>query len=84
MSRFAFEIPGEIEAGDFLDWRRRNEMFQGELYADALACSRRVEPVTTEYERAVVRAFTTPGDTFACSNCGRFAFAVPTLCHWCR
>lgn len=48
MSRFAFEIPTEQEAREFLEWRRKNEMYQNDLHADALACQRRLRSVVND------------------------------------
>lgn len=57
MSRFRFEIPTEEAAREFLSWRRRNEMYQGELHIDALACQRRLLPVTTAAEREELETY---------------------------
>lgn len=48
MSRFAFEIPTEQEAREFLEWRRRTNNYQAELYADTIACQRRLRDVKTD------------------------------------
>jgi len=57
VSRFRFDPPTPEEAREFLEWRRKNRMYQGELYQDALICERRLIPMTTEEERRAVREF---------------------------
>lgn len=55
--KYKFEIPSELEARELLAWRRAHGMYQSDLYADALACSRALQPVTTEEERRAVREY---------------------------
>ena len=57
MSRFRFDPPSEREAREFLEWRRKNEMYQGDLYQDTITCQRRLMPVTSEAERRAVREY---------------------------
>jgi hypothetical protein len=49
-----------------------------------MAISRFYLPVTKRKERDAVAAYAPSAPTFSCSSCGRFAFAAPTVCHWCR
>jgi hypothetical protein len=93
VSRFAFEIPTAAEAREFLEWRAKNKMFQSDLYQDTIACQRVIAPFPAPAERDV----TSPAErdvtclqngsaqfpTFACMDCGKFAFSKPTLCYWC-
>lgn len=50
-----------------------------------LAIERFAMPVTTPAERAAARAPNCHAGipTFACIDCGKFAFSKPTLCYWC-
>lgn len=47
----------------------------------AIACYRR--PVTTPAERELAQQPLAMAPTFACLDCGKFAFSKPTRCYWC-
>lgn len=47
-----------------------------------LAMLRYHMPVTTLAERTAAAEFVA-GETFACTSCGKFAFARPRPCFWC-
>jgi hypothetical protein len=52
-----------------------------------LAIARFRAPVTSLLELERLRdynAVTPPALTFACSDCGKFAFSQPTRCYWCN
>jgi predicted RNA-binding Zn-ribbon protein involved in translation (DUF1610 family) len=85
MSRFQFETPDLDEARAFPIWRRRNAMFQAELYHDAIVCVTVVQPATRPDERAAVQEYLISNNaaTFPCPSCGRFAFPSPRSCFWC-
>lgn len=57
MSRFQFERPSRAEAEAFLEWRRKESMYQAEMYHDAIECQRAMLDVTTPEERAEVKRF---------------------------
>lgn len=50
-----------------------------------LAIARYFTPVTTPAERELARLPNCSAHlpTFACMDCGKFAFSKPTLCYWC-
>ena len=33
---------------------------------------------------ALLRILTAPEETWPCASCGKFRFALPTICFWCR
>lgn len=50
------------------------------------AIARYRTPVVTDAERDAARAYAVRSETtatFACEECGRFAFPTPTICFWC-
>lgn len=52
MSRWQFEIPTRAEAEAFLEWRRRESVYQTDEHANTIVCQRRLLPVTSPEERA--------------------------------
>lgn len=54
---FKFDIPTEDQARSLLALRRRGVGLQDEMYKDAIACQRRLVPVTTPEERAAAREY---------------------------
>ncbi len=77
-SRFQFEIMTPDEALSVLDQSTK----QSEFYPDRLRAVRRFRMVASVAEVEAAKAYT-PAPTVGCTQCGRFAFAVPTLCYQC-
>jgi hypothetical protein len=81
MGRFDFQVPSESEAVEMLTIETR----QAEFWADRVAAVRRMTPVTTRAERDAAKAFSLEtAAVMGCTACGRFAFARPMVCFWCR
>jgi hypothetical protein len=50
-----------------------------------MAIARYHQPVISPSERARIAAIDVEKlDCFPCSSCGKFAFAQPSTCFWCR
>jgi len=58
--------------------------FASDAHGQKLAALRYLMPTSTPAERQANAAYAPAAPTFGCSSCGRFAFARPTLCYWCR
>ncbi len=72
------------------EWTRDGSVFSNDPDGFAAHISRVhswFEPAWTRgVERARQMAIDAPAPrpTFSCSSCGRFSFAEPTLCFWCK